>query len=317
MPPLRSFVRPFLLFLLIALVLIPLSWLPAPWVMWRPATCLPDACFCEALGDGFIRQPIDTWSNLAFVLVGVLIVEDVCAASRRMNSAAGVENTLKRVSTRFICQTSISIEAQRADTRNSRQPPVYGLTYACAAILIGLGSWFYHASLTFVGQWFDVMGMYLLGTFMVLYNVARLRPLSNRAFVIGYAAFNLALGVSLIIVPELRRYLFGGLLVMTIVLEGLLRQRRRNRVSPGERGGKGESRNPVSDGGGYFVAALLIYVLAQIIWTLDLNHIVCHPHGLLQGHAIWHVLTALSAGLLYLYYRSEHVTLSGGASGIK
>lgn len=316
MPPLRSFVRPFLLFLLITLVLIPLSWLPAPWVMWRPATCLPDACFCEAIGDGFIRQPIVTWSNLAFVLVGVLIMEDVYAASRRaasrrMNAAAGVENTLA-------CQPSISIAEPRADPRNLlRHHPVYGLTYACAAILIGLGSWFYHASLTFVGQWFDVMGMYLLGTFMVLYHVARLRPLSNRAFAIGYAAFNLALGVSLIIVPELRRYLFGGLLVMTIVLEVLLRQRRRNRVSPGERGGKGESRNPVSDGGGYFVAALLIYVLAQIIWTLDLNHIVCHPHGLLQGHAIWHVLTALSAGLLYLYYRSEHVTLSGGASGIK
>jgi hypothetical protein len=37
---------------------------------------------------------------------------------------------------------------------------------------------------------------------------------------------------------------------------------------------------------------------------LDLNHIVCDPDGLLQGHAVWHILTAASAGLLYLYYRS-------------
>jgi hypothetical protein len=56
----------------------------------------------------------------------------------------------------------------------------------------------------------------------------------------------------------------------------------------------------------FFIAALLIYLLAQFIWTLDLNHIVCDPNGILQGHAIWHVLTALSAGLLYLYYRSEN-----------
>ncbi len=129
--------RPFALFLLITLALMPLSWLPAPWSMWRPATCLPDACFCEAIGAGFIRQPIDTWSNLAFVLVGLLILEDVLRPS----------------------STRSNLLAQRR---------TYGVVYAVAVILIGLGSWFYHASLTFVGQWFDVMGMYLLGTFMVL-----------------------------------------------------------------------------------------------------------------------------------------------------
>jgi len=83
--------------------------------------------------------------------------------------------------------------------------------------------------------------------------------------------------------------LFGILLVVTIALEGMLRYRRATQIRTS-----------------YFIAALLIYVLAQIIWTLDLNHIVCDPSGLLQGHAVWHVLTASSAGLLYLYYRSEH-----------
>ncbi len=106
--------------------------------------------------------------------------------------------------------------------------------------------------------------------------------------------FNLALAISLIVVPELRRYLFGVLLVVTIALEVVIRRRSVTQIRTG-----------------YFIAALLIYVLAQIIWTLDLNHIVCDPTGLLQGHAIWHILTAASAGLLYLYYRSEN--LSGGA----
>jgi hypothetical protein len=55
MPPLCPFVRPIALFLLITLALIPLSWLPAPWETWRPAICMPVACFCEALGAGFIR----------------------------------------------------------------------------------------------------------------------------------------------------------------------------------------------------------------------------------------------------------------------
>ena len=259
MPPRYSFIRPLVLFLLITLAVIPLSELPAPWDSWRPATCMPNACFCEAISTGFIHQPIDTWSNLAFVLVGLLILEDVLRPSPTRSNLLAHRRT-------------------------------YGVIYAFAVILIGLGSWFYHASLTFVGQWFDVMGMYLLGTFMVLYNVARLRPLSNRTFAFGYVLFNLALGISLIVVPELRRYLFGGLLVVTIALEVLLRWHRRNRVS---------------DRVGYFIAALLIYVLAQIIWTLDLNHVVCDSNSLLQGHAVWHMLTALSTGLLYLYYRSE------------
>jgi Ceramidase len=257
MPGLRTFVRPFALFLLIAVLLIPVSGLPTPWAAWQSATCMPDACFCEAIGPGFIRQPIGTWSNLAFVLVGLLILEDA----------------LRPASTRS------NLLAQRR---------AYGIVYAVAVMLIGLGSWFYHASLTFVGQWFDVMGMYLLGTFMVLYNVARLRPLSNRAFAVSYVVFTIALGFSLIVVPELRRYLFGILLVVTIVLEVVIRRRRTTPIRTG-----------------YFIAALSIYALAQIIWALDLNHIVCDPGSVLQGHAVWHVLTALSAGLLYLYYRSE------------
>jgi hypothetical protein len=280
------FVRPLAIFVLITVVLVPLSWLPAPWAAghpaaWRPATCLPDACFCEAIGTGFIRQPIDTWSNLAFVLVGLLILEDVLRPSSARSN----------------------LLAQRR---------VYGIIYAVAALLVGFGSWFYHASLTFVGQWFDVMGMYLLGTFMVLYTIARLRPLSGRVFTLSYVLFNIVLGVSLIVVPELRRYLFGILLIVTIVLEVILR-RRRNRVSSTRQESLTTRRNAVSADLRYFGAALLIYILAQIIWTLDLNHIVCDPYGILQGHAVWHLLTALSAGLLYLYYRSERGTLSGGA----
>jgi hypothetical protein len=263
MPALRSFIRPFALFLLMTVVLVPLSWLPESWAAWQPATCMPDACFCEAIGTGFIRQPIDTWSNLVFVLVGLLIVEDVLRPSSNRSNLLAQRRT-------------------------------YGVVYAVAVILIGLGSWFYHASLTFVGQWFDVMGMYLLGTFMVLYCCARLRPLSSRTFALSYVLFNLALALSLIVVPELRRYLFGLLLVATIALEVVIRRRSVTQIRTG-----------------FFIAALLIYVLAQLIWTLDLNHIVCDPTGLLQGHALWHILTATSAGLLYWYYRSEN--MSGGA----
>ena len=250
--------------------------LPIDWSTWRPATCWPDACFCEAISAGSIRQPIDTWSNLAFVIVGMIVAAD----------------------------------------RVWRRPD--RLIFAWACIAIGLGSMFYHASLSFVGQWFDVMSMYLLGTFMVLYAAQRLsgngsfrgatlwrRGISNsnqpsassapRFFAAAqlsmthlYVAINVALGVLLIVWPEARRYLFGALIGVALVLETILQRRHQTTTKPQ-----------------WLIAALTVYVIAQVIWTLDLNRIVCDPNSLLQGHAVWHVLTAISAGLVYVYYRSE------------
>jgi hypothetical protein len=56
--------------------------------------------------------------------------------------------------------------------------------------MIGLGSAFYHASLTFAGQFFDVMGMYLLASFILLYNISRVSAFSRRKFVSAYLALN-------------------------------------------------------------------------------------------------------------------------------
>lgn len=261
-----------------------------PWDGWLPATCLPDACFCEAIGGGLIRQPINTWSNLAFVIVGLLIAFDL-----KPDRSTRRSNLISR--------------------------PMVRRLFALAIVGIGLGSMVYHASLSFVGQWLDVMSMYLLGVFMVLYAAARLResvrgpqgrgssalmrritdrPLrflaaarlgmthAGTVFAVGYITINLALGLLLIVWPEARRYVFGVLIVIALALEAILQRKRLTTARPR-----------------WLIAALGVYVVAQIIWTLDLNHIVCDPTSVLQGHAVWHVLTAASAGLMYLYYQSE------------
>ena len=259
---------------------------------WRPATCWPDACFCEAIGAGPLRQPINTWSNLAFVIVGWLIAAHATA-----------DRPLRRS---------------------------YALLLAFACVAIGLGSWFYHASLSFVGQWFDVMAMYLLGVFMALYAAARLlreaprsrrrllseaprsrrrilseaqrsrrrilseaprsrrKPIGDRTFAVGYVIINVALGVLLIVWPEARRFVFGALIVVALLLEAIIHRTPRPAI---------QAR--------WLIGALAVYVVAQVIWTLDLNHLVCDPTSVLQGHAVWHVLTAISAGLVYRYYQSE------------
>ncbi|MBI5565337.1 MAG: ceramidase domain-containing protein [Chloroflexi bacterium] len=290
MPHTRWFIAPTLAVLLSAIALAAFSALNIDWAAWRPATCLPNACFCEAIGAGPIRQPINTWSNLAFVWVGAFIA-----------FSATPDRPLRRS---------------------------YTLILALACVGIGLGSWLYHASLSFVGQWLDVMSMYLLGVFMVLYAARRLKvtrsfpravsgnpaarpalianrragcptkafghdrinPASkdDRIFAIWYIAINGALGVLLIAWPDARRYLFGILIASALILEAILHRRKQTTL---------QAKWPIG--------ALGVYVAAQAIWTLDLNHIVCDPTSVLQGHAVWHVLTAASAGLLYGYYQSE------------
>ena len=223
------------------------------WTLWRPATCMPDLCFCEAIRAGPIRQPANAFSSLAFVVVALLVLR---AANPRAHPA-----------------------------------PAYRAVYTIALIIIGLGSAFYHASLTFAGQFIDVMGMYFIATFVVLYALGRLRHLEPRAVAMIYVVINGGLAWILLAIPELRRYAFAAIILLGLALEYHARKR------SGSVAGKKRL--------GY--AAGLI-AIGFVIWTLDITRVVCSPHSVVQGHALWHVLGAAASWQLYRYYRSEAVT---------
>ena len=211
---------------------------PSVWAGWRPASCLPEACFCEATRDRLIRQPANTLSSLLFVAPALVIL-------RR-----GVPN------------------------------PIMARLYGTALLLIGLGSAFFHASLTFAGQTADVLGMYLVATFAVLEVAARRFGWSGRAVAACYLAGNAGLLGLLILAPGLRRYGFGALIVTVIGLE------------------LGGPRPPGRELLGAAVGCLEV---GFVIWTLDLARLVCDPNHWLQGHAIWHGLSAVSATLFFAY----------------
>jgi hypothetical protein len=170
-------------------------------------------------------------------------------------------------------------------TRQRAYPVLYGI----ALMLIGLGSTFYHASLTFAGQFFDVMGMYMLACFILLYNVSRLTALNAKTFVLAYLALNLVLVYVLLEFPALRRYIFGAIVIAALLPEYRVRKQQRLQIN-----------------GFFLYAAWWTLIVAFIIWTMDIAKILCNPNSWLQGHALWHILGALAAGFLYLYYRSEN-----------
>ena len=161
-------------------------------------------------------------------------------------------------------------------------------TYSIAVILIGVTSLYYHASLTFLGQWFDVMSMYLLAIFMLVYNLARKSNLKSSSFLLLYIGLNAIAGLIQYYYPEARRYLFAFLLVLAMVSEIFARKAFR-----------GVQKLQ------WLLAAIASIALAFVIWILDIRKIICLEHSFLQGHAAWHILCALTSFFLYLYYRNE------------
>lgn len=223
------------------------------WASWRPATCRPDDCFCEGLRDSLIRQPANTWSSLAFVAVALWVSARL---SRRTGSA-----------------------------RVALAGPEAGL-FLGALVLVGMGSAFYHASLTFVGQVFDVSGMYLVATFILLHRLGPRWNLSPVWSVLGFVLVNGILMTAQVTTPSLRRVVFGVLLVGALGVEWRSSRAGRPWLALG--------------------AGLMAFAFA--IWFVDRRRLVCDPGSLVQGHAVWHLLGALAAACLYRSYEAEAVS---------
>lgn len=226
------------------------------WTTWKPATCLPD-CFCEAARTGsWILEPVNTWTNLFFMLAGIFFI----------------------------------LRAQRLTTKTNQlnSIPLFPRLYGFAMIFVGLGSFFYHASQTFVGQWFDVFGMFLISMFYVFYNFYRINWIQKKQFFIYYLISCIFLGVIIIYFPEARRWLFGISLAF-ILIQSIWIQK----------------RFPTLINRNYIVGALVSYLFAQTVWVLDKHKIWCDPYAWMNGHGIWHIFSGLAAVLIYFYFQSE------------
>lgn len=224
------------------------------WSIYTPASCTATRCFCEMPRQGsLIVQPANSWSNIGYIFVGWIII----IFSQASNWTSGFH-------------------------RNAAA--WFGLT----AIVVGSGSVLLHATLTLWGQFFDVMGMYLVSGFMLVSAIAKWKNASVRASMVLYIAMVGGLVLVLYFVPEVRRSLFGVVLFVAITIELIYARPRRQNVR-------------IS----FYVLGMAIQTLAFVIWNLDQHDVVCDRYSLLQGHAAWHLLGAISLWFSFLYYRSE------------
>jgi dihydroceramidase len=231
-----------------------LSALGPDWAAYAPASCTATRCFCELPRTGtLLLQPANTWSSFGYVLIGCLML--VQPYGRDPGSA------LSALSARSLGVTSI---------------------------IVGVGSGLLHGTLTLWGQFLDVLGMYLLGSFLLISAIARWRGFPDSAAITLYVALCAALVTALLTLPEVRRWLFAVLLILAIVTEmAFARPSRPNaRVA-------------------LYLGGLITMAIAFGIWVLDQTGVLCAPTSLIQGHAVWHLFGAASLWLTFSYYRSE------------
>jgi hypothetical protein len=252
-----------ILLLWLGLTLLTVESAPAPraWRDWPPDRCRLDNCYCEPLRpERLVAQPAASYSNLGLLAAGVFVMW----AALRLPPAGS---------------------SPMGRTR------VYPLAYGLALAAVGLFSFFYHASLTRAGDYFDLMGMFLFTSFLLLYNLSRIRPLGSLQFALAYLALNVTLAAALVVAYDLQQVFFAVLAAAALAIEGWILYRRRPQITW-----------PL------LAAALACFGIGAAIWILDSRGtLTCVPDAPVTWHAVWHLSIAVTAALLFFYYRSEEV----------
>ena len=157
-----------------------------------------------------------------------------------------------------------------------------------------------HATQSVLGGHLDLLSMYLVAAFAAAYATMRwLR--AGTAVLAGVFAGAVAAceaagawDVRLPVVLHPGNAAFGLLLLTAAALE--IAVIRRDRTPAG-------SGSPAH--AGFVYAAIAVLLVAFAVWNAG-QAWLCDPRSLLQGHAVWHLLCAGSAYLLYRYYAGEH-----------
>jgi len=223
--------------------------LPAgcPWSTWTP----PNVNWCEEELCAWVVNPADTWSNLAYVVFGLIMVWSLRRESDALLRSFG---------------------------------PV--------AIVVGILSGIFHASYTFFFQFFDFVAMFLFLFLPLILNLRRFGRLRGKSafvwYLVGVAGMSALVPVGFALGLPIQALVF--ILILVVLGQEILARRR------------GLPSGPLA----IFLGAIGLLAAGATFSALDLSRVFCDPSDhILQGHAIWHVLTAASLWVLGLYYARQ------------
>lgn len=246
-----------------------------PWESWRQA--LGNAThFCELNRfDQLIVQPSNTWSNLGYIIVGLMFIS-IAKNDHKYTERHQVNNLLAKY-------------------------PGFTYLIGFSTLYLGIGSFMYHATLTYFFQKLDQTGMYFLLVAFLSYTLFKLFPrirykgkiyVSNKFFIVCAVIMQAIFFFFLWKLPI--NILFPTLTFSFFITNFILITRIKNSVSVVK----------------LLKASFITLLIAASIWILDITNKLCSPTSIFQGHALWHLLNTVSIFLAYLYYRSEEFLLT-------
>ena len=220
--------------------------------------------YCEFNNvEKLFHQSMNTYSNLAYFFFGVLILN--IASIDYKNKNLNTSNRLERF-------------------------PLLSVFMGICFIYLSLGSAFFHASLTWVGQRVDMNGTYSISIGLLgigLYHVFYKINLTNREKTL----YIIALGILILAFFKIHLMVTSSILLPVLTLTNLVLtmthyfQFRKERfiLIP--------------------ILSLVLMIIAVKIRTLDVQKVGCDPHSWYQGHSVWHLLTAISSFCSYAFFR--------------
>lgn len=257
---------------ILVLVLLGITWMGRDRNVWggmRESRELRSPAYAEGVfAREVFRTRWNTWSNLAYVVVGSYAI------------AFGSRDLRRTTKPRPLAV---------------RQRAALTFAFGVAACLLGFGSGFFHASLTRLGQWVDVASMYppMLG--IIGLSLARRFPtvwLAGRSL----PTWPLLLGIIALTSAALFyfKWSMSSANVVTTLIAAVSLATLVDRVSSGGRLN------------GWWLAGSFVALVGGVACRqIDIAQRFAGPGGWTQGHAFWHVLTALSLACVFLFYRSE------------
>jgi hypothetical protein len=150
------------------------------------------------------------------------------------------------------------------------------------AVLMGAGSFSFHATGIRVFEVVDVSSMYLISGLALTFALQRRLRWGDGAAVAFCAAVVLVSSLLMVAMGNDGIVVFAAEVLVAVFVE--------TRLWPATPPGAGR----------WLLRALGALAVGLAIWTLDLRGPLCDPDNhVLTGHAVWHALTALS--VLYFY----------------
>jgi hypothetical protein len=227
------------------------------------------ASFCEQVHiNSPVRQPINTFSNIVYLLTAVIILSGLWKSIHA--------NTKGHLS----------------------ESNIFCVLFSIVLLYVFIASTFYHASLIGIAHTLDYSAVFSFSLFPVMFFtyqwwLLKKEILSNTErrkseirFLLLFSSANL--GPALLtpkgkeqIVAILLVLLFLASAIITVIIE---------KHKPGTN---------------YLIYTIIAVIAAVILFEFDKYKIICNPKSFFQPHSLWNIFIGLSAFWFYLYMRSE------------